>query len=695
MTAAATPTGRRVRLGRAAALATSVLSGLAAVAVVVIGTDGGGRFDHFLQDYISHIAVIAIAFGLLSWVVLPRQWGNRVVWVYLLVAVLAGVYVLSNAVAFAGMRAGGFAIGLEQIDELRPIDLGPVSAWGVFLSDVAVTPAIWGLLSLGVLLFPNGGLPSPRWRWVAWLAVASMLATSVILGYLERPGGDLRYGALDTYDDIIVWPLLGLVVATGFSFISLLVRFRRSTGAERQQIRWVLFGSALSVPALGVAVMFDGVDQNALAVIVLIGLTIYSAGFWLAITRYHLYDIDVVISRSIVFAVLAAFITGVYAIVVAGVGSWIGAGSSNLGLSIAATALVAVVFEPVRLRIQRFANRVVFGTRATPYQVLSDLTARLASAESTEGLLERMVQRLTEGTGASRAVLRLDGASPTIWPPEGADTAEDDEFTLPITAGETIVGSVSVLKGRDESLTPTERGLVEDLAGSAGMVLNKMRLDADLATRAEELRVSRRRLVDAQAEERRRLERDLHDGAQQQVVALKVKLGLAQRFAEQEGSGRAAELIQEMAADAQAAIDEIRSLGKGIFPPLLASDGLRAALSAGAANAPIPILVDTGDLGRYPREVEAAVYFCVSEAITNAIKYSEAGRIEVQLTGGDRRLDFVVADDGRGFDPISSAKGSGLVGMRDRLEAVGGSLAVTSSPGRGTRVAGSIPATAA
>ena len=695
MTAAATPTGRRVRLGRAAALATSVLSGLAAVAVVVIGTDGGGRFDHFLQDYISHIAVIAIAFGLLSWVVLPRQWGNRVVWVYLLVAVLAGVYVLSNAVAFAGMRAGGFAIGLEQIDELRPIDLGPVSAWGVFLSDVAVTPAIWGLLSLGVLLFPNGGLPSPRWRWVAWLAVASMLATSVILGYLERPGGDLRYGALDTYDDIIVWPLLGLVVATGFSFISLLVRFRRSTGAERQQIRWVLFGSALSVPALGVAVMFDGVDQNALAVIVLIGLTIYSAGFWLAITRYHLYDIDVVISRSIVFAVLAAFITGVYAIVVAGVGSWIGAGSSNLGLSIAATALVAVAFEPVRLRIQRFANRVVFGTRATPYQVLSDLTARLASAESTEGLLERMVQRLTEGTGASRAVLRLDGASPTIWPPEGADNAEDDEFTLPITAGETIVGSVSVLKGRDESLTPTERGLVEDLAGSAGMVLNKMRLDADLATRAEELRVSRRRLVDAQAEERRRLERDLHDGAQQQVVALKVKLGLAQRFAEQEGSGRAAELIQEMAADAQAAIDEIRSLGKGIFPPLLASDGLRAALSAGAANAPIPILVDTGDLGRYPREVEAAVYFCVSEAITNAIKYSEAGRIEVQLTGGDRRLDFVVADDGRGFDPISSAKGSGLVGMRDRLEAVGGSLAVTSSPGRGTRVAGSIPATAA
>lgn len=695
MTAAATPTGRRVRLGRAAALATSVLSGLAAVAVVVIGTDGGGRFDHFLQDYISHIAVIAIAFGLLSWVALPRQWGNRVVWVYLLVAVLAGVYVVSNAVAFAGMRASGFAIGLEQIDELRPIDLGPVSAWGVFLSDVAVTPAIWGLLSLGVLLFPNGGLPSPRWRWVAWLAVASMLATSVILGYLERPGGDLRYGALDTYDDIIVWPLLGLVVATGFSFISLLVRFRRSTGAERQQIRWVLFGSALSVPALGVAVMFDGVDQNALAVIVLIGLTIYSAGFWLAITRYHLYDIDVVISRSIVFAVLAAFITGVYAIVVAGVGSWIGAGSSNLGLSIAATALVAVAFEPVRLRIQRFANRVVFGTRATPYQVLSDLTARLASAESTEGLLERMVQRLTEGTGASRAVLRLDGASPTIWPPEGADTPEDDEFTLPITAGETIVGSVSVLKGRDESLTPTERGLVEDLAGSAGMVLNKMRLDADLAARAEELRVSRRRLVDAQAEERRRLERDLHDGAQQQVVALKVKLGLAQRFAEQEGSGRAAELIQEMAADAQAAIDEIRSLGKGIFPPLLASDGLRAALSAGAANAPIPILVDTGDLGRYPREVEAAVYFCVSEAITNAIKYSEAGRIEVQLTGGDRRLDFVVADDGRGFDPISSAKGSGLVGMRDRLEAVGGSLAVTSSPGRGTRVAGSIPATAA
>ncbi|MDX1450175.1 MAG: sensor histidine kinase, partial [Acidimicrobiia bacterium] len=231
---------------------------------------------------------------------------------------------------------------------------------------------------------------------------------------------------------------------------------------------------------------------------------------------------------------------------------------------------------------------------------------------------------------------------------------------------------------------------VEDLAGSAAMVLNKVRLDADLAARAEELRRSRRRMLDAQGEERRRLERELHDGAQQQIVALKVKLGLAARFADEEGSEASAKLIRQMAADAQLAIDEIRSLAKGIFPPLLENEGLVAALTAGAASAPIPVIVESDGVGRLPADVEAAAYFSITEAVTNAVKHSRASRIDVRLTNGSG-LSFTVTDDGQGFDTGTASDGSGIVGMRDRLEAMGGTLSIESVPGQGTTITGHLP----
>lgn len=686
----------RVRVGRTAALIAVVLSvGGWVTALTVAGLEDAG-LDRIIEDFVPQLAAIGTGFGLLAWHVLPRDPGNRVVWVYALVSVLAGVYVTAEAAAVAGLRAEGLPITGEAIDALRPTDLNFVVAAAVMIGAIVISPGIFWLLSLGIVMFPDGRLPSRRWRWVVWLAVASGLVTGVILGWLEQPASDVTYGSVESdYDTWISAPLIGLVAATVFSFVGLLVRFRRSIGVERQQIRWVLFGTSLVVPALAAAVILSGTGKElGLSILVLAALLVYMGCFWVALTRYRLYDIDIVISRSIVFGVLAAFITAVYALVVVGIGSWIGAGTSSLALSIAATAIVAVVFEPVRERIQRIANKIVYGAKATPYQVLADLTARLASAESTEGLLERMVQRLAEGTGASKAVVRLTGeeGGPTaVWPPDAADSPDDGAFTVPITASDVELGSVSIVKARGESLTPTEQALVEDLAGSAGMVLTKVRLDADLEARAEELRVSRRRLVDAQAEERRRLERDLHDGAQQQVVALKVKLGLAQRLAEQEGSEQAAAMIEQMAADAQSTIDEIRSLGKGIFPPLLESDGLRAAVSAGAANAPLPVVVDASDLGRYDSELEAAAYFCITEAITNAIKYSGSDRIDVHLRTVDGGLEFVVADRGEGFEMTEHRSGTGLVGMRDRLEALGGRLRVASSPGSGTRVEGFLP----
>jgi signal transduction histidine kinase len=215
-------------------------------------------------------------------------------------------------------------------------------------------------------------------------------------------------------------------------------------------------------------------------------------------------------------------------------------------------------------------------------------------------------------------------------------------------------------------------------------------LTAELLARLEELRASRQRLVAAQDEERRRLERNLHDGAQQNLVALKVKLGLAEMLAENDPA-RAKELVGELKSDADEALDTLRDLARGIYPPLLADRGLAAALEARARKATVRVEVVAPDVARYPREIEAAVYFCCLEALQNVQKYAGASRATVRLGEHDGALTFEVEDDGRGFDPAGMPRGSGLTNMADRLDALGGRVDLYSEPGAGTTLKGSVP----
>jgi signal transduction histidine kinase len=221
-------------------------------------------------------------------------------------------------------------------------------------------------------------------------------------------------------------------------------------------------------------------------------------------------------------------------------------------------------------------------------------------------------------------------------------------------------------------------------------VLKNAGLREQLLARLEEIRASRQRLVAAQDSERRRIERNIHDGAQQQLVALAIKLTLAEGLIGSDPDGER-ELLAEMHGDAVGAVEELRDLARGIYPPLLASEGLAAALAVQARRAAGPVSVTADAVGRYPQDVEAAVYFCVLEALQNTAKYAGASRAEVRLAtpGGD--LTFEVTDDGAGFDPGSTAYGTGLQGMADRLHAHGGSLAVRSSPGAGTTILGRLP----
>ncbi len=231
-------------------------------------------------------------------------------------------------------------------------------------------------------------------------------------------------------------------------------------------------------------------------------------------------------------------------------------------------------------------------------------------------------------------------------------------------------------------MTEADERLVTDLAGQAGLVLRNVRL-------IEDLRASRQRLVAAQDHERRRIERNIHDGAQQQLVALAVKMRLADAMIGKDET-KAHELLAQLQVETTEAIDTLRDLARGIYPPLLADKGLVAALEAQARKSAVPVEVSPDGVARYPQEIEAAAYFCVLEAIQNVAKYANASRARVELRATDGGLAFTVEDDGVGFDP-SVGRGSGLTNMHDRVDALGGTIDVRSAPGRGTVVAGWLP----
>jgi signal transduction histidine kinase len=273
-------------------------------------------------------------------------------------------------------------------------------------------------------------------------------------------------------------------------------------------------------------------------------------------------------------------------------------------------------------------------------------------------------------------------------------TIPDADRAVPVLHQGELLGALTVSKRRGESLTPIEGKLLEDLARQAGLVLKNVGLTADLQRRLIELRGSRQRLVAAQDEERRRLERNLHDGAQQNLVAIKVKLGLAEMLAIKDPQ-KARDLISALKVDTSEALETLRDLARGIYPPLLAEQGLEAALQAQARKATLPVTVQVDGVGRYPREVEAAIYFCVLEALQNVQKYADASSVLVRLSDLEGNLEFEVRDDGRGFDQTSVVRGAGLTNIDDRLDALGGRLTITSEVGRFTEVCGSIPVPAA
>jgi signal transduction histidine kinase len=677
----------------------------AAVALVGVALTLLAWGDIILADALANVAsgLAGAAYAAIG-ALIVRRTGNLIGWLLQGIGLGLALLAATGAYAVAGLATyPGSLPAAGDVGAVAQSIFGPTAVAMAFL----------------LFFFPTGTLRSPRWRPIVAVGVLATALTAIgvlvnpVRLNLPAPGGAYHvpnplgiHSVAGLISTVLVGTTWVIVISIASSFAALVVRYRAGSRELREQIKWVGFVAALVllcqvVAAIGLITC--GCDNSPVATVaftvivflVFLGMPMALA---VAILKYRLYEIDVVINKAVVYGVLAVFITGVYLTVVVAAGSLTGY-ASNPVLSGIAAAIVAVAFQPVRRGTQRLANRLIYGERATPYEVLAQLGDRLAGEYAADDVLDRIAAALAGGIGADRVVVWLDSGGElrpaAVWPrgaraaPIAASAAEvtateDGLRSFPVRHQGEVLGAIGVHKPPSDPLTPADDKLVRDLAAEAGLVLRNVRL-------IEDLRASRRRLVTAQDEERRRLERNIHDGAQQQLVALTIKARLAEQMIDRDPA-KARDLVAQIGTETTGTLEDLRDLARGIYPPLLADKGLAAALEAQGRKAAVPVAVKADGVGRLDRDVEAGVYFCVLEALNNVAKYAGASHVDVRLWWQDGEVVFEVSDDGVGFDRAARGYGTGLRGMADRLEALGGTLEVQSAPGAGTKILGRVPA---
>ena len=629
------------------------------------------------------------------------------------------------------------AAGVVLLARKRQEPLGPIVLAGAALAAAGrlwhgAAPVVVGLepaVGLHLLLgLPEGRLRSRARKGVAAAGYVIGAGVAVYL-WTQRPD---------------IPPAAPIAVAAGFGVagaMAVAARYERATEADRRRLRW--FGWAATVAA-GVAVASGGLRLLASwpphAPIVAEAATgLIPLGLVAGTSQRLAGWVDRLLVSTISLAGLTALVVAVYIGVVLGLGRVPRQSERTLlVLSMVAAAAAAVLYLPAHTRLSNLAGRIVYGGRPPPEDVLRAFgtrqsrsvpldelllqmaeslrkTLHLASAEvwgASPGTLERMVSDPEREdaalpiSGAEESTLARAGVSgpawAKVWLPDLLEGRDDRIMRLaPITHSGELLGLIVIDRPPGgEAFSAEDDRILTELARQVGLTLHNVRLDSALQAsldevrrQAEALQASRGRIVAAGNAERRRIERNLHDGAQQHLVALAVKVRLARQLFERDPD-KARGLMEELGGDLEDALQELRDLAQGIYPPLLADKGLPEALAAAARRSILPTDVRRHGIGRYPPEVEAAVYFCCLEALQNAGKHAgERARASVRLWEEAGGLLFEVADDGVGFDTRHTGASAGFTNMNDRLGAIGGSLRVESAPGRGTKVAGAVPVT--
>lgn len=597
---------------------------------------------------------VAFAFALVGVILMVRRPTNPVAWLASVIGLLSAMYDASHS------------YGVFNPSAQWAVSFG---AWGFLPPEMLIA----GVLPV---VFPTGRLPSSRWRPVLWLAALG-LGTGMIVGL-----SGWRPTQVNAHPAPIL-PMLFAITQLAFFLClilgptSMVVRYRKAGLEERLQLKWflnaVLTVIALVLGATVATAFFNASPFNVPVLDTLIHLSFVAIpiSIGIAVLKYRLYDIDLVINKTILFTTMALFIGGVYVAVTVGLGALIGtAGERNVVFSIVATALVAIAFGPVRERVQRLANRLVYGKRATPYEVMADFGERMAGAVSIDDVLPRMAEAAGRGIGAIRTritMLLADGRRIVVdWPASIAGPPFDRVF--PISHGGRVVGDIAVSKPADAPLNPAEIKLLMDLAGQAGLAVHNARLAIELqasldrlSRQTEELRTSRQRIVSAQDEERRRLEQAIREGVEQQLATIEEQIDLAEKGLDKDGSA-SVKLLESIVVRGSRTLEDLRDLARALYPPLLRDQGLSAALRAQAAKVNHAVRIDGDGIGRFPAEVEGAVYFCCAEALR-----SSQGPADIRLLVRENILEFCV-------DAAALALDGRLQDMEDRVEALGGCL---------------------
>lgn len=658
---------RRRRIGIRVASRTAWLAGLLWATTVVVSA-----LTPVLSDSIGNVlnGLILVAFVTVGAVIAYHRPTNPIGWIFVLGTLLWAL--------------GAF--GVDYAARALPPRSHPLP--GALAAAVFGTWARalgWTLMVTFVpLLFPGGRLPSARWRPVAWCAAAYLGLWTVAALLAPAPPDDRFTSVHNPFGVRAVSGLPDLAIALSLPLIAmcgaaLIQRFRGARGQERQQLKWLAYGTALPAILIGLVLASGngGLPWQQTVVIIPVAVGI-------AILRYRLYDIDLLINRTLVYGALTACVVGLYVVVVGAFGSLLQVHGSPI-VAFLATGLVAVLFQPLRATLQRGVNRMMYGRRDDPYAVISALARRLEGTMSPWAILPGVAETVRDALKLPYVGIALeqDGAR-TVAAASG--TPGDRLLTLPLVHQHRTVGQLLLAPRRgDDDLTPADHRLLGDLARQAGAAAHAVRL-------ATELQQARGRLVAAREEERRRLRRDLHDGLGPQLASQTLTLTAVRKLLRHDPEG-AERLLDDAMAHAEEAINDIRRLVYALRPPALDDLGLLGSLREGAARSSrngLRVAVEGPPaVSTLPAAVEVACYRIAQEALTNVVRHAHARTCTIRLRiGGAVCLEII--DDGVGLAPEYRA-GIGLQSMRERAEELGGSCLVEPHPGGGTAVRVHLP----
>ncbi len=595
---------------------------------------------------------------------------------------------------------------------------GPIPRWG-YLGLLALNVLGW-LSSTAALaflvVFPDGEYRTRIERTVVHTALIllplvalgellgqpAISSTDFVWGNGEAAPNPMAIAGLSGLGTAAEWAMRMISPAallTGAAF--LLVRWFRSGAADRRRIQWPLAAVALAgVLSIGLGALstFGPELPTWLQVIVFLPVVfLVPAGLLIGMLFYDLLDLGVVIRRSALYVALWLAITAGY-LLLAGIAGIVAAQRLPMAMVVATTVVVVALGAVGRHRLTALADRTVFGRRVDQAALIGDVGRRLADGSDPAEIAATLAEAARQGVRAEWASVIIGEARATAatGSTESIDADRAPSLAVPLTADG--VGRVEIACGPREigSYSARDRRVLETLARTAALAAANAALSADLAAKVADLETSRSRILRAEEAGRRRLERDLHDGVQQDLVGLLARLGLVANQLKRDPV-LARRTLADAHADTRRTLEDLQELVRGIHPTLLTDRGLLAAVEERAARMPMPVIVESDYAtrsARLPADVEGAAYFAVAECLTNAAKHAQARTATVRFNSEDRAMRFEVCDDGRGFDP-TTARGTGLDGLRDRIEALGGKLQINSEAGHGTCVSVLMPTTGA